>query len=223
MIDSGAPQPADAGTTEECALAELTSDMAGTAGEWKLAVYSNKIVNYSYPNQGKTIHAQKLQLVLVSTDARSYCLGIARMQKGNKEELAKFGTKFGTGTAWKFSKVHLERNERPCYISTSVTAAIDLRKTIATALLNGTVSFPRMPEPTQTVASVKKLRSAKRFDIIGVPLTMEKFRTTNQGAHVYDVRITDGSKDGDSQEFATIVFAIWFPSRHSAEEFQSWV
>lgn len=160
-MTSSAEQPA--AVAEECSLAELQSDGAAAAGEWRLRVHTSKIIKYTYVYNGTQVNAQKLQVELLSTDPKLYCLGTARLLKKNEQELENVRKKFLVGTAWKFSKVALDKNEKACYMHTSVAAAIDLRKSTAVALLAGTTSFPSGPEPTQTVASVKKIRSAKRF------------------------------------------------------------
>lgn len=50
---------------------------------------------------------------------------------------------------------------------------------------------------------------------------MENTRKTASGARVSDVRITDGSKNGDADEFATIVFAMFFDNGASEDLFRS--
>ena len=52
---------------------------------------------------------------------------------------------------------------------------------------------------------------------------MENPRTTASSARVWDVRITDGSKNSGSDDFATIVFSMFFTAPGSEVLFQSWL
>ena len=147
-------------TSEETdtALAELVSDEAGQTGRWDLQVarkdlQGSNIVEYSYQWHGKTVHSKKLVTILMSTRPQQYCLGVARMQKKNEDELKKLMSKFAPDTAWRFTKVRLLTTEKPQYIHTSCRIAIDLRASTTTALLRYT-RFPKTPTPITTIADI---------------------------------------------------------------------
>ena len=94
-----APQDID----EECTLAELACTQAGAAGAWYLKVYSADLVKYSYQWQGKNVDAQKLLVQFMSRNQNSYCLGVARMQKKNEQELKTLQGTYKVGSTWKFT------------------------------------------------------------------------------------------------------------------------
>ena len=195
-------------------LAELVSDAVGAADSWNLKVFASHINEYTYQWQGKAQTSKKLVAILVSTNPREYCMGVARIQRNNGQELQALLQKFGPGTSWKFSKVVLQKSEKPQYINTSVRIAIDLRASHATALLQST-QLPNAPEPATTVADVLRLRGQQRFDLMAVPTEVLNCRRTAASQVVADIRLADGStvrdKQGAGEEaLATVPLTLFF-------------
>ena len=73
--------------SSESQLAELLSQETGQMGQYELKVLRSSIVDYSYPWQGKTNHTQKLVVLLQSHIAEQYCLGVAKLQAQDQNEL----------------------------------------------------------------------------------------------------------------------------------------
>ena len=221
---SGAAAVEVAAATEDAAapLSELVSDEVGHADSWTLKVYLSFINEYTYKWQDKEVSTKKLIVVLMSTQAREYCLGVARTQKGNYKELQAQQQKFSAGSTWRFSKVRLNKNEKPQYINTSARIAIDLRASQTTMLLQSP-EFPKMPEPTTTVADILRLRSQQRFDLLAVPTEVISKRNTGAAQVVADVRLADGSyidKGGD-RVFATIPLTLFFKNEDEFATFNT--
>ena len=131
---------------EEPQLAELLNQEAGLSSGIELKVIRNEIIDYTYPYNGNQLSAQKVQVILQSKIPDQYCLGVARLQKKDKNELKKIADRWQTGTTWKFKAVKL-LNDKPAYIHTPCRIIVDLRKSQAQAMLQST-SFPLAPVPT---------------------------------------------------------------------------
>ena len=115
---------------EEPQLAELLNQEAGLSSGIELKVIRNEIIDYTYPYNGNQLSAQKVQVILQSKIPDQYCLGVARLQKKDKNELKKIADRWQTGTTWKFEAVKL-LNDKPAYIHTPCRIAIDLRNSQA--------------------------------------------------------------------------------------------
>ena len=122
-------------------LSELLNQECGQTGAYDLKVVRVEIMDYTYPWQGKQIATQKVQALLQSHKPDEYCLGVAKLQKKDKEELKQVLKRFATNTTWKFTKVKL-LDDKSAYIHTTCRITIDLRKTTATAMLQS-ASFPQ--------------------------------------------------------------------------------
>ena len=86
----GSPDPAaQAPATEQgrTALAQLVNDTIGAADIWDLTVFESYIHDHTYTWKTKEQKTKKLVAILVSRDAREYCLGVARIRRGNATEL----------------------------------------------------------------------------------------------------------------------------------------
>ena len=72
-------------------LSELVSDEAGQTGGWDLQVFRSEFQEYSYIWKGTSVTSKKLVVILKSSRPQQYCLGIARMQKKDEDELKNEG------------------------------------------------------------------------------------------------------------------------------------
>ena len=73
-----------AGTEERTPLTELISDQTGAAGTWDLKGFYSGIAEYQYNCKGRDVTTRKLTIILLSLDARQYCLGLARAAKSGE-------------------------------------------------------------------------------------------------------------------------------------------
>ena len=203
-------QSAATEATEEPQLAELLNQEAGLSSQIELKVIRSEIVEYSYPWKGDQVSSQKLQIILQSKIADQYCLGVARLQKKDKNELKKIADRWQTGTTWRFKVITL-LNDKAAYIHTPCRIVVDLRKSTAQALLQSP-SFPQTPVPTVTIADVLQLTQMQRFDLMAVPAKIIEERTSGTGMCIADVRLVDGSKQTNSctTEYASLPVTLFF-------------
>ena len=103
--------------TEVPQLAELVNQEAGLSSEIELKVIRNEIVEYSYQWNGNQVSSQKVQIILQSKIPDQYCLGVAKLQKKDKNELKKMADRWQTGTTWRFKAITL-LNDKAAYIHT---------------------------------------------------------------------------------------------------------
>ena len=191
-------------------MAELVNKEAALSSEIELKVIRHEVLDYTYNWQGRQVPTQKLQVLLQSKLPDQYCLGVAKVVKGDKSELMRFADRWQCGTTWRFKGITLY-NEKPAYIHTTCRIAIDLRKSKAQALLQST-SFPQAPVPNVTIADVLQLKQLQRFDLMAVPATILQERKASAGMHIADVRLVDGSKQTDSTttEYASLPLTLFF-------------
>ena len=178
--------------TGEPQLAELVNQEAGLSSEIELKVVRSEIIDYSYSWNGNEVFTQKLQVILQSKIGEQYCLGLARLQRKDKNELKMAAQRWETGTTWKFKDIVLH-NEKPAYIHTPCRFVIDLRKSKVHNLLRS-AAYPVTPVPTVTIADVLQLTQMQRFDLMAIPSKIVKVRTAGTGMQIADVRLVDGSK-----------------------------
>lgn len=199
-------------------LVELLSPESGLTGEHELKVVRNVIIPYTYKNrQGMEIQQQKLQLLLQSRIPDQYCLGVAKQQKKDQSELQKLQQRFKVETVWKFTNVKL-LDEKPVFIHTTCRITIDLRKSTAQAMLQS-LTFPKAPVPTCTIADVLQLQQMQRFDLMALPAGIIDERRTGAGIPIADVRLADGSNDPHSNatEPASASLALTLFFKNDAE------
>ena len=103
--------------TDEAQLAELVNQEAGSSTNITLKVIRSEMQDYSYARQGNQVTTQKLQIVLQSKIAEQYCLGVAKLQRKNKNELKTIADRWQIGTTWRFKALPL-LNDKPAYIHT---------------------------------------------------------------------------------------------------------
>ena len=207
--------------TEEPQLAEIVNQEAGSSTAIELKVVRNDLVHYTYPWKGEQISTHKVQIVLQSKVAEQYCLGVAKIQKKDKTELKKVQDRWQTGTTWRFTAITIH-NEKPAYIHTSCRIAIDLRKSQAQALLQST-SFPQTPVPTVTIADVLQLTQMQRFDLMAIVAKILDERKAGTGMNIADVRLVDGSKDNDIDEYASLPLTLFFKDAAELTSFKQYV
>ena len=218
---TSAASPAATEHSDATPLSELLNQECGQTGSYELKVIRVEIVDYSYPWQGKQIATQKVQAILQSHKPEEYCIGVAKLQKKDKEELKQVLKRFAIDTTWKFTKVKL-LDDKSAYIHTTCRITIDLRKTTATAMLQS-ASFPRTPCPTTTIADIVKLKQMQRFDLMAIPESILAERRAGLMT-IADIRLTDGSKDPrdktDTPANATIPLTLFFTSNDQFAAFK---
>ena len=159
------------------------------SSEIELKVIRNEIVEYTYPWNGNQVSSQKVQIILQSKIPDQYCMGVARLQKKDKNELKKMADRWQTGSTWRFKAITL-LNDKAAYIHTPCRIAVDLRKSQAQALLQST-SFPQAPVPTVTIADVLQLKQMQRFDLMAIAAKIIEERASATGMRIADVRLVD--------------------------------
>ena len=206
-----------------CQLAELLNQNG--AGEYELQSNHAEIYDYEYTWGGKEVSAQKLQVELQSRAPDQYCLGVAKLQKGDKKELQTLLQRFSKGTVWKFGKVKLT-DDKTAFINTPCRVVIDLRKSHTTALLQST-GFPKAPSPPTTIADILQLKQRQRFDLIAIPAKILGERRSGAGQDIADVRLIDGSKDPRKSATepvnATLPLTLFFKTGASFASFKDCV
>ena len=89
------------------------------------------------------------------------------------------------------------------------------------------MSFPRTPCPTTTIADILKLKQTQRFDLMAIPDTIIAERRSAAGQNIVDVRLTDGSKDPrdktDAPANATIPVTLFFKSNEEFAVFKRYI
>ena len=206
---------------DEPQLAELVNQEAGLSSAIELKVIRNEIIDYTYSFNGNQVSTQKVQVILQSKIPNQYCLGVAKLQRKDKNELKKIADRWQTGTTWRFKAISL-LNDKPAYIHTPCRIAIDLRKSQAQALLQST-SFPQTPVPTITIADVLQLNQMQRFDVMAIAAKLIEVRTSGTGMHIADVRLVDGSKqtDSTSTEYASLPLTLFFKDKTELSSFKN--
>ena len=91
------------------------------------------------------MQTQKVQVIFQSKIANQYCLGMAKLMKGDQVELRQVQNRCQTDTVWKFKAIKAV-TEKPIFIHTTLRIVTDLRASQAQALLQS-VSFPVAPVP----------------------------------------------------------------------------
>ena len=172
-------------------LSELLNQESGQAGAHELKVIRAEIVDYAYPWQGKQIATQKVQVLLQSHKPEEYCLGVAKLQKKDKKELQQVLKRFAVDTTWRFTAVKL-LDDKSAFIHTTCRITIDLRKSMATAMLQST-PFPRTPCPVTTTADILELEPMQRSSAAHVHAT-EQDLPIQHNRHEADLTATTEEK-----------------------------
>ena len=209
--------------TDTPQLAELLNQEAANISNIELKVTHSKHIEYTYDWKGNPTKTEKIQVILQSKIANQYCLGVAKMQKGDKAELKKIEERWQTNTTWKFKTIK-PLNEKAPFIHTTCRIVIDLRKSIADKTLQSNV-FPEAPEPTVSIADVLQLKQMQRFDLMAIPTEIIDVRTSGTGMRIADVRLVDGSKQTESiateHAYASIPLTLFFKDEGELTSFKS--
>ena len=212
--------------TEEARLSELLNQEAGLTSEIELKVIRAELIEYSGTSAlGKEWHSQKMQVILQSKLPGEYCLGVAKLHRGDKAELKRIQDRFKKDTTWKFKAIKLV-NERSAYIHTSVQITIDLRKSTAHAMLQST-SFPEAPEPKCSIAQILQLKQMQWFDVMAIPAKILDERTPGSGMRIIDVRLVDGSlqegSNATEHEYASLPLTLFLANEEELLSFKKHV
>ena len=120
---------------------------------------------------------------------------------------------------WKVSNVK-RLDEKATWIHTTVRVVIDLRKTTTVHVLK-CPGMPTSPEPDLSISSILQLGQVQRFDLMAVVAEVIDERTTHAGRVVLDVRLVDGSKEGEKLQ--TLPLTIFLGNAGEAGGFKSCV
>ena len=211
-----------ADSTDETQLAEIISPESAKTINIELKVAHSNIIDYSYQYQSRTVKTSKLIVLLQSKNAEQYCLGVAKLQNQNHEELKTFQKRFSQDTIWKFHCLKL-LNENPAFVHTSCRIAIDLRKSKTEATLQS-ASFPPAPVPTCNIADILQLRQTQRFDLMAIPSAIIEERKSSAGMRIADVRLVDGSNNitvGKEHEYASLPLTLFFAQEAELNTFKT--
>ena len=144
------------------------------------------------------------------------------MKKKDEKERKDLRKKFAPDTEWNFTKVRLDKAEKPQYIHTACRIAIDLRASTTTALLQSSHS-PKTPTPVTTIADILTLKKQQRFDVIAVPTAVMEKRSARGGLVVADVRLADGSVGPQTETHKTMPLTLFFQTEASFSSFEQCV
>ena len=175
-------------------LSQLLNQESGQAGAYELKVIRAEIVDYIVPRQGKQIATQKVQVLLQSHKPVEFCMGVAKLQEQDKEELQQVLKRFAVDTTWKFTAVKLlDDTSASIHTTTGKTTTtatamtIDLRKTTATTMLQST-SSPRTLCPVTSIADILELKPMQRSSAAHVHAT-EQDLPTQHDRHETDLTV----------------------------------
>lgn len=172
-------------------LLQLLNQESGQARAYELKVVRAEVVAYTFPFQGKQIATQKVQALLKSHNPIEYCLGIAVLQKEDKEELQQVFKRFVVDITWQFTALKL-LHDTSASIHTTCPITIDLRKTTATAMLQST-PFPRTPRPMITIADILELKPMQQSSASHVHAT-EQDLSIQHNQHEAELTATTAEK-----------------------------
>ena len=85
-------------STDEAQLVEIVSPESAKTINIELKVARSSIIPYSYQYHGRTVTTSKLQVLLQSKKVGQYCLGVAKLQNQNHEELESLKKRFPAGS-----------------------------------------------------------------------------------------------------------------------------
>ena len=206
---------------EQLQLAHITNQQAAASAEIVFKVMYCNVVNYSYSWNGQTVHTQKVQSLLLTSDRSQYCLGNARTVKKNKKELEGIAQKFAQGTVWKISNMKL-LDDKAQWIHTPCRIVIDLRSSKCTKVLQSPSAIPSIPEPRCSIKDILKLQKLQRFDILAIVTEVIQSRRTGGGIPVADIRLKDGSLADDGTK-NSLPLTLFFNNDKHFETLQGYV
>ncbi|CAJ1387461.1 unnamed protein product [Effrenium voratum] len=188
-------------------LDELTRESA-RMGSFLLAVSHVQTLSYEYMWNGQMKQGKKLVVTFVSPSPRLYCLGSAKMQKGNETELKKLEEQFQIASTWRFFEL-LFADDKPQYIAAPIKLVLDLRRSKKVRVLDAKDFKQHVPEPATTIAEVVGLHTAARIDVIGLCSEMSEPRH----------QVVDGSSAiSDSDKKAELCLSAFFVATSTSVE-----
>ena len=210
MVD--APSESES-VAEHLPLRELTPQSGGI-GKWLLQVAeAARVYEYEYTWNGKGCKGKRIEMILLSPEPGSYCIGQYKRRgtaKNGDKEFDRNLQRFKLKTTWCAHKVCLAK-EKPCFISTPLKIMIDLNSTNMDPVLQSIYQMPSEPTPLETLHTTLMCPQHQRVDVTALINTMSSVRevTSAHGPrYVVDVTIRDDSgPDGICQ----CRFTIWLP------------
>ena len=207
---------------EHLPLRELTPQ-SGAIGTWLLQVADvPRVHEYEYTWNGKTIKGKRLEMILMSQEPGSYCIGQNKHRGAPKvaeKEFERNVERFKVGTMWCASKVALAK-EKPCYISSPLKVMIDLNNTKMDPVLQSIHKMPVEATPLETLHTILMCPQHQRVDVTALIDNMSPVRevTSAHGQrYVADVAIRD---DSGPEGISQCSFTIWLPKTSiMAEQF----
>ena len=205
-------------------LRELTQQSGGI-GTWLLQVAeAPRVCEYQYTWNGKSCSGKRFEMILLSPEAGSYCIGQYKRRGSPSKADKEFDRnleRFKVATTWCASKVGLAK-EKPCYISSPLKIMIDLNSTKMDPVLQSIHKMPSEPTPLETLHTILMCPQHQRVDVTALIEKVSEVRevTSAHGPrYVADVHIRDDS--GASEHgVCECSFTIWLPRvSKSAEEF----
>ena len=194
-------------TIEEVSLKEIANPTAAKTASVEFKVIGSAILTYEYDSKaGKKEEGCKLYLLLITKDASQYCTGVARMQRGKKQEIADLQKKFAINTVWKLDGLVLDKQEKTAYIHSEPKIAINMRTTSVKSMLQST-AFPSVPEPSISLSDIISIKEYQRFDCTALVIEVTRESATSAGI-VCDCILIDGSKTKDGT-YARMPITIW--------------
>ena len=129
-------------TIEEVSLKEIANPTAAKTASVEFKVIGSAILTYEYDSKaGKKEEGCKLYVLLITKDASQYCTGVARMQRGKKQEIADLQKKFAINTVWKLDGLVLDKQEKTAYIHSEPKIAINMRSTSVKSMLQSAAFY----------------------------------------------------------------------------------
>ena len=208
---------------EHLPLRELTPQSGGI-GTWLLQVAEEpRVREYEYTWSGKSCKGKRFEMILLSPESGSYCMGQYKRRgpvKTSDKEFDHNVERFKVATTWCASKVSLAK-EKPCYISSPLKIMIDLNSTKMDPVLQSIHKMPSEPTPLDTLHTILMCPQHQRVDVTALVENVSEVRevTSAHGRrYVADVQIRDDS-GASEQGVCQCSFRIWLPRvPKSAEE-----
>jgi len=201
-------------------LHELTPQSGGI-GSWLLQVAETpRVYEYEYTWNGKNLKGKRFEIILMSSEIGSYCIGQYKRRGAAKtadKEFDRNVERFKVKTTWCANKVGLTK-EKPCYISTPLKIMIDLNSTKMEPVLQSMHKMPAEATPTETLHTILTCPQHQRVDVTALVEYMSEVReaTSAHGArYVSDVTIRDDSGPGGVCQCS---FTIWLPKQYESTE-----
>ena len=182
--------------TRPIRLSDINSQVVLLSGHMDLIVRHTDI--RTYRGQGRRGEETKVTIrVLLQSDiAEEYCYGIF-LRRG-EDDLQAILHHWKSGNAWRFERIHLAAVLDGCKVSTGCNFTIDLDQSVASPSLQN-ITFPCTPVPTLTIAELSTSETIERVDVMAIPKTVTWHRPIDNGLHMLEVVLVDGSRENCNQ------------------------